>query len=290
MRGDLLILSFIGYLVIGTSHGLSQDISQSVRLSIDLGDGESGTIPDFVFVKGKLVGVAPGAITLASNETVPVEIGIAQLKNSPLYSFQFGPKEIKYGRVGVVTTNYQFAKDRSLMYLEPNSKEEVSLTRLAERAYLIKLSSGSDTGAGGFLNKRGYEESFVAKGGKVEVSDKYTSGALHLAYNAEKGGIINLKDPSDWSGASLVDYQGGMFTPYQQQTEKWTIISNPVGAKIFTPDGEQGRTTNTISIAKSLSAFVVLQLEGYQQCTQADCDKRETPGSITFTCNLKKLR
>jgi hypothetical protein len=237
-----------------------------------------------------LVGVAPGVIMLPKDETVPIEIGIAQLKASPLYSFQFGPKEIKNGKVDLVATRYQAEKGRDVIYLAPNVSEQIWIDYFDKRSYSIRLPSGWDTGAGGFLNKRGYRDAFVANDGKLEISEKYASGAPHVAYSAEKGMAVNLQNPINWSGARVVGYQGGMFNPYLLQTEKWTIISNPTGATIFTADGEQGKTTSTISITKSLSAFVVLQLDGYQQCAHVDCDKKETPGSIILTCNLKKLQ
>jgi hypothetical protein len=108
-------------------------------LAISLQDGNANVPPNFIFVRGQLSGLVPGAVFLSADETVPVEIGVAQFKFSPLYSFEFGPDAIKNGTVTAVLTKYDLNKEKGLVFLGPNTTKKLTLEKIGSTAYYIKL-------------------------------------------------------------------------------------------------------------------------------------------------------
>jgi hypothetical protein len=97
----------------------------------------------FVFIKGILSGIAPGVIALPSQQEVPVEIGVAQLNNSPLYTFKFGQEALKNRKVEVVTTNIGpvSAFKTKVLTLYKDIVKTVELVRVKDNLYSIKLPS-----------------------------------------------------------------------------------------------------------------------------------------------------
>lgn len=88
----------------------------------------------------------------------------------------------------------------------------------------------------------------------VKQSAGYVDNDFHVSYSKSYDKTVFLEKPFEWSGAHLA----GLYTPYAPDTEQWTIVSNPEGAKICIPDGCSGVTNSTIPIPKSLNQFVIL--------------------------------
>lgn len=279
-----------------------QSENNEVGLTIHMESGTAKEPPAFVFVKGQLAGVAPGIVFLPANELVPIEIGLAQFKFSPLYSFEFGPDIVKSGAVTLISTNYTLDKGIGSVILSPNTTKKITIDALNSNSYSITLPERPRDHGKEIQDFWSVDDKSLRPketGIPVKTSETYTSSALHLSYKKSVGDVdktVLLDNPSDWSGARFVEYPGGLFDPYSHGilnpysiSDKWTIISSPEGATIFTADGQQGKTNSTVNITKSLSAFVVLELDGYQQCSEAECDKTEpAAGSIMLRCNLKK--
>jgi hypothetical protein len=111
----------------------------------------------------------------------------------------------------------------------------------------------------------------------------------HFTYSKREQRLVALTDSrASWSGA----YSAGLINGLSIPKESWTIISNPAGAKIYTDEGEKGITITTISVARAGNMFVVLQKDGYLDCSHKDaaCKLETTPGGKVLTCNLKKRR
>jgi hypothetical protein len=278
----------------GGEQSLSQTTKNTVQLMIGPQNERAASPPAFVFVKGRLSGVVPGVVFLSADESAPIEIGLAQFKFSPLYSFEFGPDAIKRGTITLITTNYKLDEDKKIVFLNPNTTKTLTLNKISDNSYSIILPASENNISNTF-------KEFWTKGDNhfknadadipVKSSDNYTNNSLHLSYNAnvEANKTVLLQNPADWSGAHYASFPGVLFDPFRTDSQKWTITSNPEGATIFTADGDRGKTNSTISITKSLSSYIILQMTGYLQCVQTDCNRSElSPGSILLKCDLKK--
>jgi hypothetical protein len=293
---------YIGVVALAFCYGSESSVPQTrkntVQLMISLQNQNASGPPAFVFVKGQLSGVVPGVVFLSADESVPIEIGLAQFKFSPLYSFEFGPDVIKRGTITVVATNYNLDRNKCIVIVKPNTIKTLTLNKLTGNYYSVRLPIFDGDSSGSFkefwakVQDKGINSiNHAGANIPVDFSDDYTRSALHLSYNAhiESNKTVLLKNPADWSGARYVGFSGGLFDPFYADTEKWTIVSTPEGATIFTAEGDRGKTNSTVSITKSLSSYVVLQLDGYQQCAQTECVRSEpSPGEITLKCDLKK--
>jgi hypothetical protein len=286
-----VVIVYFGFA--NNSPGFAQGENIPVRLTIGIEGGSSNGAQPFVFAEGKLAGIIPGTVSLPINETVPIEIGIAQFKFSPLYSFKFGLEAVKTGSVTLVTTNYIMDKATGSIILKPNTTKKLAIRKLRSNDYSVtlpQLPRGAQE-IRELWNKVDESGNKIDAGITIKASPEYASNALHLGYkeSGEFDKTLPLKNPSDWSGGHLVEYSGGLFDPFHAILEKWTIVSSPEGALIYSADGKQGATNATVSVSKSLSSFIILRLDGYRQCSEAECDKTETvSGSVTLRCALKK--
>jgi hypothetical protein len=274
--------------------GFSQTTTKTVQLMISPQNADAASPPAFVFVKGQLSGVVPGVVFLSADESAPIEIGLAQFKFSPLYSFEFGPDAIKRSAINLITTNYKLDEDKKIVFLDPNTTKTLTLNKISDNSYSIVLPAPENSIPDAFKEfwtKGDNHFKYIDANIPVKSSDDYTKGSLHLSYNAsvEANKTVLLQNPADWSGAHYASFSGVLFDPFRTDSEKWTITSKPEGATIFTADGDRGKTNSTISIAKSLSSYIILQMTGYLQCVQSDCNRSEpSPGSILLQCDLKK--
>jgi hypothetical protein len=247
-----------------------------------------------VFVKGELAGIAPGTVMVPKGLEA-IEIGIAQLSPSPLYSFTLGPKETAEHVTEVVMSTFEFgaSKDHGFwsgLLLNPNIRKSIKLEETKPGSYSMVLPAQPFQSISKYWAARSAELSqrdwFGTVSSANNNSDK--SGYSHFGYGKHEGQIVAQNDMSGgaWSGA--IAKMSGLFEGYDLPTENWTIISNPSGATIYTDGGHQGSTTSTIRIAKTGSMFIVLKKDGYQQCLLKDCQKSDTKGGVMLTCDLKK--
>jgi hypothetical protein len=292
MRIGCTVTTIVVYIFAVLQPGLAQSSSLQINLSIDF---ESKTVDGpsrFVFIKGALAGVAPGIVTLPSNDSVPVEIGIEQLKFGPLYSFEFGPNELKEQQIDLISTSVSAGaathdEKSKLFVLNPNTKLSITLTKKTNNSYSVILPDVSYREIDKYINlKKSDADNY---GDFVELplktADNYSTKFPHLSYDKAEQKTVFLEGSAKWSGAYV-----GFFDPFHPETEKWTIVSNPNGATIFTSSGQKGITTSIVDMPKSVSSFVVLQMTGYRQCVEQDCEKSETMSrSVTLKCDLKKL-
>jgi hypothetical protein len=252
----------------------------------------------FVFIKGILSGIAPGVIALPSQQEVPVEIGVAQLNNSPLYTFKFGQEALKNRKVEVVTTNIGpvSAFKTKVLTLYKDIVKTVELVRVKDNLYSIKLPSTP------YLEVTEFENDNKEFGAlPVKKADDYGYSS-HLIYDKVDDKTVSMGSFDRWSGANMIAFTTGGIG-YKSEKQKWTINSNPPGADIYTDAyiGPVGKTTSTVDIVRSTSSWVILRIEGYtqciiqmdeyRQCTPKDCTKNEgTDGSVSLTCNLTKVQ
>lgn len=232
---------------------------------------------------------------------VAVEIGIKQLRPSPLYSFVLGKKEFDEQAVEVVLTSLIFGNfgakdDKGSVFLTPNTKQSIPLKKIGPDVYSLVLPAYPYSRIAKYWEKSAGQSKSGSELGKLSTTtySDMNSGADHRTYSQSKSKTVYLKYGSDaeWSGAR----NEGHFASYGiggglgLDRENWTIISSPPGATIYTDEGPKGLTTSTISIAKTGSMFVVLQKDGFQQCVQKDCKATQTTDGTVLTCELKKMR
>ena len=280
--------------------GLGQALSSSqVYLSIGVGDKISEAVPMFVFIKGRLSGLIPGIITLPTQDSAPVEIGIAQLSRSPLYSFDFAPEVLKTKKLNVVTTDIDPVSSfkANFFILHRDTVKTVELRTIHDNLYELRLPS---TPYVAIEKIEGKNDKFEAL--PVKKAEDYGS-SLHVIYDKNDGRSVSMGDSNRWSGTNTIAFANGGIG-YIDQIQKWMIQSKPEGADIYTdthPGHSVGKTNSTVEVTKSISSYAllkmdgyqqcVIQMDGYQQCTEKDCDKEEgNDGTVTFTCNLKKVQ
>jgi hypothetical protein len=283
--------------VAGLCHA-TQTATDSIDLSIEFEKSPRGGPPNFVFINGRLSGVVPGIFALRSGDTVPIEVGVAQLTYTPLYSFVFGPNQLENKTTIVIQTNLITSTGGKLT-LAPNTANSIPISKITENRYAIKLpDSQFDPNAEleSYFHVRRqtnipvYAEIPVQKS-RAYPDSEFTRGNLHVTHDTSTNAMIFSKQAKQWSGARVTNYNVGILhSPYRPETERWTVESTPEGASIITSEGEKGMTNSTIDVNKSLSEYVVVKKEGYMQCPEEECKKQETAsGSITLTCVLKSL-
>jgi hypothetical protein len=252
-----------------------------------------------VFVGGELAGVAPG--TIVGSRTFPldaeIEIGIAQLSPNPLYSFALGPKSFADRRVEVVMSTFGFGfsnTDRlwSGLLQSPNIKKLIALEETKPGSYSVVLPAQPYQDVAKYYATKVDGTLKQSRFGTVSKENNQSGalGFVHLGYNKAEGRTVPVDGKTDgvWSGSYAK--KAGLFDGLDLPTERWTVISNPPDATIYTAEGPQGSTTTTISIAKTGSTYVILKKDGYQPCLHKDCQRTDTKGGTVLTCNLKKLR
>ena len=282
-----------------TSHAtIAQNLdNDGVNLLIGFESKPSDNLPMFVFVKGKLSGIAPGIITLPSQETVPVEIGVAQLNQSPLYSFTFDSSVLKAKKLNVVITNIGSTFDFKAVILNKDAIKTLPLVRIRNNVYAITLPSASYLKIENFQNDHKIVEALP-----VKKAEDYGFSS-HLIYDKSEQGVVPLGSSSSWSGTNMIVFSRGGIG-YFPERQKWTIQSKPEGADIYTdshPGRPVGKTNSTVEVTEFISSYAILKMDGYQQCvihmddyqqcTEKDCSRSEgVDGSVTFTCTLKKIQ
>jgi hypothetical protein len=274
-----------------------------VDISIKVESNPFDSLSMFVFVKGKLSGIAPGIIALPSQESVPVEIGIAQLDESPLYSFNFGPEALKANKLDVVIANIDpiSLAEKNFLILHKDAVKSLDLTKINDGVYELKLP-----GAAPLTVARSAGKNNIFVGVSVKKADDYGLSS-HLVYNEGERKAVSMGNSDNWSGTNTVAFSTGAIgngLSYVPERQKWTIQSAPEGADIYTdthPGRSVGKTNSTVDVTESISSYAllkmdgyqqcVIQMNGYQQCTEKDCRKDEsTDGSVTYVCNLKKVQ
>jgi hypothetical protein len=298
MSKKLLALATMISTLVAPLTVFAQDLSVGqVDLSIGVESDPSEALPMFVFIKGRLSGMVPGIIMMPSQVSVPVEIGIAQLNRSPLYSFNFGPEVLKAKKVDIVTTNIDPISDskNNFLTLHKDLVETVKLTKIHDNVYGLTLPSTAYLAIEKF---KGESKEFGVF--PVKKAEDYGLSS-HLIYDKSDQKIVSLGTSDSWSGTNVIAFVPGGIG-YVSEKQKWTIVSKPEGADIYTdahPGYSAGKTNSTVEVTKSISSYAllkmkgyqqcVIQMDGYQQCTERDCIKDEdTDGSVTFTCNLTK--
>jgi hypothetical protein len=84
MFAKSFFMAILMYFIMAPQTIFAQKSSDSqVYLSIEIEGNPLDTLPMFVFVRGKLSGIVPGIISLPSEGSATVEIGVAQLNQSP---------------------------------------------------------------------------------------------------------------------------------------------------------------------------------------------------------------
>jgi hypothetical protein len=276
----------------------TQTADDLIDLSIDFGKSTRSGPPNFVFINGRLSGVVPGIFALRSNETVPIEVGVAQLTYTPLYSFEFGPNQLENRTATVIETNLNTSIGGKVT-LSPNTASSIPVMKLSGNSYALKLPDSR-------IDPNSELESYFNLQRRVNVpvsaeipiqksmaypDSEFAKGNFHVTQDKNTHETVFSTQPKQWSGARITNYNLGILhNPYKPETEKWTVESTPDGASIITSEGEKGMTNSTIDVNRSLSEYVIVKKEGYMQCPEEECQKRETAsGSITLTCVLKSL-
>jgi hypothetical protein len=230
MRARFYTLAIILCTFVATQAALAQtsDLRQ-VKLAMSFDSSPPNTPPMFVFIKGILSGIAPGVIALPSQQEVPVEIGVAQLNNSPLYTFKFGQEALKNRKVEVVTTNIGpvSAFKTKVLTLHKDIVKTVELVRVKDNLYAIKLPSTPYLEITEFENDN---KEFGALPVKKANDYGYSS---HLIYDKVDDKTVSMGNFDRWSGANMIAFTTGGIG-YKSEKQKWTINSNPPGADIYT--------------------------------------------------------
>jgi hypothetical protein len=292
-----LLLCVLAVWTFETGQARAQASPHGLQLTIGFDEPIPERPTPFVFVQGELAGVVPGSIAIPNRpDKVTVEIGIAQLSPTPIYSFAVSPKTFAESTVEVTMSAFEFgvAKGEGVwsgLALEPNTRKSVKLEKMQPEGYSISLPAQPFQGLAKYFASRTSE---LPKGrtwfGTVTKAQNASvaTGVDHFSFDKTDNRPVLLANKSDqtWSGAQTT--WSGVLNGYDLPTEQWTIISKPTGAMIYTEAGAQGTTTTTISIAKTGSAFVVLKKDGYRQCIAKDCDRQASGGSVTLTCQLKR--
>src|SRR5689334_11474606 len=87
----------------------AQTSSHDVQLTIGFDEPVPERPKPFVFVRGELAGVIPGSVVIPNGpDSVTVEIGIAQLSPTPIYSFAVGPKNLAEGTIEMTASTFGF--------------------------------------------------------------------------------------------------------------------------------------------------------------------------------------
>jgi hypothetical protein len=293
-------MAILMYFIMTPQTVFAQKSSDSqVYLSIEIEGNPLDTLPMFVFVRGKLSGIVPGIIALPSEGSATVEIGVAQLNQSPLYSFNFSPEVLNTHKLDIITANIDqiSVAEKNFLILHKDFVKSIELTRIVDKVYGLKLP-----GIAPLLVTKYKEKSDVFADVSVKKADDYGLSS-HLIYNESEQKAVSMGSADNWSGTNTIAFATGGIG-YISERQKWTIQSQPPGAEIYTetnPGRSEGKTNSTIEVTKSISSYAILKMNGYeqcvihmneyQQCTEKDCSKDESAdGSVTFTCTLKKVR
>jgi hypothetical protein len=141
--GFLLCLLAVWICEVGQAR--AQAPSRNLQLTIGFDEPISQRPTPFVFVKGELAGVAPGTVAIPDGpDNVAVEVGIAQLSPTPLYTFEIGPKSFAEGTVEVTMSAFEFGASRgegvwSGLTLSPNIRRLIKLETTLPDSYSISL-------------------------------------------------------------------------------------------------------------------------------------------------------
>jgi hypothetical protein len=287
----------ISALASGFVPALAQTPSDELELTIGFDEPIPERPAPFIYVKGRLAGIAPGTVSIPTGpDSFPIEIGIAQLSPNPLYSFVLGPTNIGERTALVVMSSFEVGAPKgkdvwSGLFLNPNTRQAVKLEQTKPGSYSIVLPAGPFQQISKYWTIKSAELSKDDWFGTVSQANDNSSKSVysHVGYNKGGGQILLLNESPGvaWSGAHA---KAGLLQGLDLDSEQWTVVSNPSGAAIHTDTGPQGFTTSTIRIVKTGGMYIVLKKDGYRQCPLEDCQKRDTRGGVMLTCNLKKLR
>jgi hypothetical protein len=282
----------------------------------------------FVFAKGELVGSIPGTMELPEQPGgIPVEVGFSALPQAPVYSFLFGPDQIKSGRLTIVSSDISFGTvngkadgeiDRGHVVLGNNLQQDVAIGRGSDGEITIALPPSPLTKAAALVG-----QTLVALRGRVEIRDAprkiasnpsepsdaaslFFMGAkhvnalavvaistnlsknlppYHLSYDKEQDSIRDL-DAS--SRVSWFDIDSLLLAT---QSEDWTIVSDPQGAKVIVRNIESGSTEESLKVIRTGRFSLVLHKEGYMECPYQKCSQVVLKeGQILLSCKLQRIK
>lgn len=264
---------------------IAQEGSETIRIEIDP-SVQVDKLPPLVFVNGTLSGAIEGLLSVSSSSESVIEVGLPQARQ-PLYSFKIGPEQIEKKLVGVIMTTYSSkygSSDQTWtnVLINPNVEENVPLRRAETGEFEITLPAKPFAG---------FSEA-LAKFGLNSTNANWIEAIPDVNDTSKQSGIVHWSkatgnSPTGWAGSYSAAIRASWPRPAYEMKD-WNVTSTPVGATIFTQQGNEGSTNRTVALPNLSETYVFLRLDGYLDCPHTQCSMTDMGGYIDLNCTLKK--